>query len=141
MDLTTPALLFPAISLLLLAYTSRFLALASLTRSLHADWHATRERTAHKQLESLRARLKLIQAMQLLGVVSFALCTLSMFLLLLDQDAVGRLVFGVSLLTLLASLFVSLREVTLSNEAIDIQLCDMEQEAGRPPASHEDTSR
>jgi Protein of unknown function (DUF2721). len=37
-NLTTPALLFPAISLLLLAYTSRFLALAALMRELHVRY-------------------------------------------------------------------------------------------------------
>ncbi len=126
MDLTTPALLFPAISLLLLAYTSRFLALATLTRSLHAEWKAARENTTAQQLESLRDRLRLIQRMQLLGVVSFGLCALSMFLLLVEQDLAGRWVFGVSLLTLLASLLVSLREVALSNRALNIQLRDME---------------
>ena len=65
MDLTTPALLFPAISLLLLAYTGRFLAVASVTRSLHSDWREAKELTAEQQLESLRRRLQLIQAMQL----------------------------------------------------------------------------
>lgn len=126
MDLTTPALLFPAISLLLLAYTSRFLALASLTRSLHSDWRASKERTAAQQLESLRQRLRLIQAMQLLGVVSFGTCTLSMFLLLVEQHLIGRVVFGASLLALLASLVLSLKEVALSNKALNIQLRDME---------------
>lgn len=133
MDLTTPALLFPAISLLLLAYTSRFLAVASVTRSLHSDWREAKELTAEQQLESLRRRLQLIQAMQLLGVVSFGMCTLSMFLLLVEQQVVGRVVFGASLLTLLGSLVLSLKEVALSNEALKIQLRDME--AGAPHAA------
>jgi hypothetical protein len=131
MDLTTPALLFPAISLLLLAYTSRFLALAGLTRSLHADFVASKERTAVQQLSSLRERLRIIQGMQLLGVVSFGLCTLSMFLLLVEQELLGRWVFGSSLLTLLASLLLSLKEVASSNQALNIQLRDMEHEGAQ----------
>jgi hypothetical protein len=38
LSLTTPALLFSAISLLLLAYTNRFLAYASVVRNLHARY-------------------------------------------------------------------------------------------------------
>jgi hypothetical protein len=125
MDLTTPALLFPAISLLLLAYTSRFLALAGLTRTLHAEWLSSGSPVAELQIRSLRARLGMIRLMQLLGVVAFSLCALSMFLLLLERGLAGRVVFGASLLVLLASLFVSLREITLSNRALEIQLEDM----------------
>jgi hypothetical protein len=36
LPITTPALLFPAISLLMISYTARFLHLANLARSLHA---------------------------------------------------------------------------------------------------------
>jgi|SRR5690606_12840311 len=126
MELTTPALLFPAISLLLLAYSGRFLALANLTRGLHSEWRVSKECAAERQLGSLRRRLRLIQAMQLLAVLAFGLCTLSMFLLLLEQDTAGRVTFGVSLLVLLASLTLSLQEVALSNLALSIQLRDME---------------
>jgi hypothetical protein len=126
MDLTTPALLFPAISLLLLAYTSRFLALANLTRSLHDEWRSTKSTQAILQIRSLRARLGMIRSMQILGVVSFALCTFSMFLLLLGEQKLGTICFGVSLLALLTSLLYSLGEISASNRALNIQLCELE---------------
>lgn len=126
MDLTTPALLFPAISLLLLAYTSRYLALANLTRALYDEWRTTKSDGAVKQIQSLRQRLGMIRSMQILGVVSFALCTLSMFFLLLEREALGEIAFGVSLLTLLSSLLFSLQEISASNRALSIQLSELE---------------
>jgi hypothetical protein len=129
MNLTTPALLFPAISLLLLAYTNRFLALATLTRSLHKDWRESGSTVAQRQIVTLRRRLNLIRLMQLFGISSFALCTISMFFVFLNQVTSGEVIFGISLLTLLTSLFFSIREISLSNKALDIQLQDMEEGA------------
>lgn len=126
MDLTTPALLFPAISLLLLAYTSRFLALANLTRSLHDEWRTTKSGQAIRQIENLRTRLGMIRSMQILGVVSFALCTFSMLLLLLGEERLGEITFGTSLLSLLISLLYSLGEISASNRALNIQLSELE---------------
>ncbi len=126
MDLTTPALLFPAISLLLLAYTSRFLALANLTRSLHDEWRTTKSARAVMQINNLRSRLKMIRSMQILGVVSFTLCTFSMLLLLLGKELLGQISFGTSLIALLASLLYSLGEISASNRALNIQLSELE---------------
>jgi hypothetical protein len=126
MDLTTPALLFPAISLLLLAYTNRFLALATLTRSLHKDWRESGSTVASRQIKSLGKRLRLIRFMQMYGISSFGMCTLSMFAVFMKQILVGEIIFGLSLLTLMVSLFCSLREISLSNQALNIQLQDMD---------------
>ncbi|MCH2111182.1 MAG: DUF2721 domain-containing protein [Polyangiaceae bacterium] len=126
MELTTPALLFPAISLLLLAYTSRFLALAQLTRSLHSEWQGTHHPTTRLQIALLRRRLGLIRAMQICGVASFALCTASMLLILLQYARSGQLLLGLSLLALLISLVLSLREVSASTQALNLQLDTME---------------
>ena len=72
LELTTPALLFPAISLLLLAYTNRFLTLAALIRELHGRYPKGHEDTVLGQIINLRTRVRLIRAMQALGVVSFS---------------------------------------------------------------------
>ena len=58
LSLTTPALLFPAISLLLLAYTNRFLTLANLIRDLHARYTANPDQILLWQLRSLRYRVR-----------------------------------------------------------------------------------
>lgn len=92
--LTTPSLLFPAISLLMLAYTNRFLALASIICRLHAEWQADRAGSAAQQIENLQYRLRLVRWMQGLGVASRLLCTLCMFVLFPGWVRVGEMVFG-----------------------------------------------
>ncbi|MFK7953496.1 MAG: DUF2721 domain-containing protein [Ekhidna sp.] len=124
--LTTPALLFPAISLLLLAYTNRFLAIATLIRQLHKSYLNNPESVLEGQLKNLRKRLSLIRAMQLFGVLSLFLCVLAMSFIYLEVDSTGGVLFGISLLSLLVSLFISLREIQLSTKALDIELSDME---------------
>jgi Protein of unknown function (DUF2721) len=126
MSLTTPALLFPAISLLLLAYTNRFLTLATIIRQLHPGEGKTPGRLAQQQIAGLRYRVKLIKHMQILGVLSFLLCALSMFALFLEYGRAGQILFGLSLLSLAISLVISLIEAVLSTNALSIVLDDME---------------
>ncbi|CUR45188.1 DUF2721 domain-containing protein [Alloalcanivorax xenomutans] len=122
MSLTTPALLFPAISLLLLAYTNRFLVLAQLIRKLADEEKAHHEEVATRQIELLHRRVVLTQRMQVAGVLSFLLCTLSMFALYLHQDMPGVVLFGASLISLSLSLIFSLWEVLISTNALNVQL-------------------
>lgn len=124
--LTTPALLFPAISLLLLAYTNRFLTLAGLIRRLHAEYLSQPSGEVLGQINNLRARVTLIKNMQELGISSLFLCVLCMFLLFAGEYTAGKWVFGVSLLLLLASLALSIREIHISVNALNIQLSDLE---------------
>ncbi|WP_133492315.1 DUF2721 domain-containing protein [Alcanivorax sp. 24] len=122
MSLTTPALLFPAISLLLLAYTNRFLVLAQLIRKLADEEKTHHEEIATRQIELLHRRVVLTQRMQVAGVLSFLLCTLSMFALYLHQDMPGVVLFGASLISLSLSLIFSLWEVLISTNALNVQL-------------------
>lgn len=124
--LTTPALLFPAISLLLLAYTNRFLAIATLIRQLHKSYMNDPKSVLEGQLKNLRKRLFLIRAMQMFGVVSLLLCVLAMFFIYLNVETWGSATFGISLVLLLISLFISVREIQLSTKALDLELSDME---------------
>lgn len=126
MTVTTPALLFPAISLLLLAYTNRFLVLAQLIRQLnHREGDQVRE-LAKRQIVNLRQRIVLIRSMQRWGVISFLLCTLSMFCLFMQWELAGQLCFGASLASLALSLAVSLYEIQISCNAINIELESLE---------------
>lgn len=125
-SLTTPALLFPAISLLLLAYTNRFLAIANIIRHLHAKYLENPKSVLEGQLDNLRTRLFLIRTMQFFGVASLFLCVLAMFFIYLQGGRWGGIIFGVSLVFLLISLFISLREIQLSTKALEIELGDME---------------
>ena len=124
--LTTPALLFPAISLLLLAYTNRFLAIANIIRQLHKNYNKNPELVIEGQIANLRQRLFLIKVMQFFGVLSLFLCVLAMFILYLHSETSGSITFGISLVCLLISLFISLREIQLSTKALEIELSDMD---------------
>ena len=126
-NLTTPALLFPAISLLLLAYTNRFLALATLIRTLHAKYKEDPHDAILGQIKNLRKRVILIRNMQAFGVLSLLLCVVCMFLLFANEQIAGRYTFGLSLILLIISLGLSVFEIQISVKALKLQLSDMEE--------------
>lgn len=126
LNLTTPALLFSAISLLLLAYTNRFLAYANLVRTLHARFKEKRDSLLIGQIQNLRKRLVLTRTMQLLGIGSLLLCVLCMFLVYIDVQLAAEIIFGIALLMLIVSLAISVREIQISVKALDLHLSDME---------------
>jgi hypothetical protein len=124
--LTTPALLFPAVSLLLLAFTNRFLALASLIRNLHATYQNNPDQILLEQINNLRHRVVLIRNMQAVGIWSLFLCVLCMFVLFAGYYVIGQYIFGVSLVLLLWSLALSIRETQISVKALNLHLKDIE---------------
>lgn len=126
LTLTTPALLFPAISLLLLAYTNRFLTLANLIRDLHARYRQDPQPHVRGQLDNLIYRIGLIRNMQVCGVASFACCVLCMGALFAGQIILGQWIFGAGLVLLLISLGLSLRELWVSIDALKLQVHDLD---------------
>lgn len=125
LSLTTPGLLFPAISLLLLAYTNRFLVLAQLIRQLHGNNRDQVHDIVLRQIKNLRRRILLTKVMQALGVLSFILCAASMFWIFYGYPLLGEWFFGASLISLTGSLLVSLYEILISTQAIEMELEDM----------------
>jgi len=125
-SLGTPALLFPAISLLMLAYTNRFLALASLIRSLHQRYQASPDQVLLGQIQNLRRRLGLVRRMQTLGVLSLFVCVVCMFTVFAGEQMASAILFAVSLVLLLLSLGHSLAEIHISTEALKLELGRME---------------
>lgn len=126
LTLTIPALLFPAVSLTMLAYNARYLAIAALIRQLHKQFSETQDNPLKRQIESLRKRLNLIKLMQATAIGSFLLAAISMFLIYVELALVANLIFGISLILLMVSLIFSLIEVRLSTAALEIQLRNME---------------
>lgn len=125
LTLTTPALLFSAVSLILLAYTNRFLSYAQLVRTLKEQHLQHPSKVTRAQIDNLR-RLHLTRTMQILGVTSLFLCVVTMFLIYVGLVRTSAWVFGAALLLLIASLGVSIREIQISVRALDIHLRDME---------------
>lgn len=124
--LTTPTLLFSAVSLILLAYTNRFLSYAQLIRSLKDLYMQHRSGVTVAQIENLRRRLYLTRTMQILGISSLFLCVVTMFLIYVGLQTLSVYVFGAALLLLIGSLGVSIREIQISVRALEIHLHDME---------------
>ena len=133
LTLGTPALLFPAISLLLLAYTNRFVTLANLIRNLHDKYKLDPNAILKGQIANLRYRVELIKHMQASGISSLLFCVLCMFLLFAGWIEAAKWIFGFSLLLMISSLGLSLVEIWISVRAINLHLSDLrDREAQRP---------
>ena len=128
LELTTPALLFTAISLLISAYTSRFLTLAQLLRQLDSVYRKRPEERILEQMKNLSRRIQLIRWMQIMGVLSFILCVFSMLMLFLNRQVGGQISFAISLISLMISLIILIYEVQISVSALAYQIKDHEDE-------------
>lgn len=126
LSLSIPALLFPAISLTMLAYNARYLAIAALIRQLHQKFKETESKSVEMQVRKLRKRLTIIKNMQATAIISFLLAVITMALIYFELANMANLIFGISLFALMVSLILSLIEVQLSMKALSIQLKDME---------------
>lgn len=131
LTLTTPALLFSAISLLLLAYTNRFLAIASLVRSLHAKYKESPSKLIMGQIDNLKRRINLIRSMQIYGLASLLLCVACMFLVYIEWQMIAEIIFGIALVLLIISLTISIWEINISVKALNLHISDLE-EVSRP---------
>ena len=112
LSVNIPALLFPAISLIMLAYTNRFLALSNRVRALHDKYQQEENRMViFSQIKNLKYIIKLIQRMQTYGVASLLLSLLSMFFIFIQYQSIAKFIFAVSLITFSISIFISLVEI------------------------------
>lgn len=125
LDLTTPSLLFSAISLILLAYTNRFLSYASVVRALKEKHQQTHDPKDIAQIANLRKRLYLTSSMQILGILSLLLCVIAMFFIYVSWQIFAAWIFGIALLLLAASLCVCIWEINISVKALEIHLEDI----------------
>lgn len=136
LQLSTPALLFSAITLLMLAFTNRFLAIATLIRGLHKNYLKEPDsQLIVEQIHNLRKRLTLIKNMQLFGVFSFLLCVVCMYLLFRGYTIAANWVFVGSMGSLLVALGISLIEIQISTRALNLELSDMEEIFGKRASS------
>ena len=122
LEINTPAVLFPAISFVLLAFTTRYLSLADLIRRLLKEFDAAPHVHLQQQIVILKRRLRIIRQMQTVAVLSMLLCVVAMILLYLDDDKPGKIAFGAALGAMVWSLGLGLAEIQLSTHALDIQI-------------------
>lgn len=129
MDITinTPALLFPALSLMMLAYTNRFMALSAVVRKLHDEFQGNNtNKILHQQIKSLQHRIKLVRRMQFLGVMSFLFAIVSMYAIYIDEIDFANITFVIGIFLFALSLVISLIEIMRSTKALELELSDME---------------
>lgn len=126
LTLTTPALLFSAVSLILLAYTNRFLSYAQLVRILKDQYLKNHSEVTAAQINNLRRRLYLTRSMQILGISSLFFCVITMFLIFIGLYLLSIYIFGLALLLLIGSLGISIWEIQISVKALELHLKDME---------------
>ena len=131
LTLTTPALLFSAISLIMLAYTNRFLAYAAVIRNLHDKYLDSKDEGLLEQIKNLKLRLNLTRYMQVFGITSLLLCVLTMFLIYVKFSIMAVWVFGIALLLLILSLALLIREIQISIRALSLHLSDIEEHLKR----------
>jgi len=127
LTLTTPALLFSAISLIMLAYTNRFLAYAAVIRNLHDIYLEKQDNTLLRQIKNLKLRLNLTRYMQIFGISSLLLCVLTMFLIYIQQKYLAVWIFGLALLLLIISLGLLIMEIQISAKALKFHISDIEE--------------
>jgi len=125
LTLETPALLFSATSLILLAYTNRFLTIAQIVRGLKTSYENNQSATIFLQIKNLRKRLNLIKNMQLCGVLSLFFSVFTMLMLYINFDQIAVYMFGMSLLLLLISLGLSFWEISISIKALEVHLDEL----------------
>jgi len=126
LTLITPTFLFSAISLILLAFTNRFLSYAQLVRTLKDRYMEDHSAITHAQIMNLRKRLYLTKNMQVFGVASLLMCVVTMFLIYLGFQVISGYVFGVAILLLIISLSLSVWEIQISSKSLEIYLSNME---------------
>lgn len=126
LTLTTPSLLFSAVSLIMLAYTNRFLAYSQVIRNLKEDFMKSKNPVAKAQIDNLRERLYLTRSMQILGITSLLLCVACMLFIYIHWYLIAMWVFGIALLFLIISLALSIKEILISAKALELHLADIE---------------
>lgn len=126
LTLTTPAVLFSAISLIMLAYTNRFLAYTAVVRTLYDKYLLNKDATLIAQIQNIKKRLYLTRTMQILGISSLLLCVITMFLIYIQQQTIATWIFGIALLLLIASLSLLILEIQISVKAFEHHISDIE---------------
>lgn len=128
LSLATPSILFSAISLIMLAYTNRFLAYTQVIRNISAEYHKEPSARIRRQISNLRKRLHMTRWMQILGILSLFLCVVCTFLIYIELQAAAKWTFGVALVALIVSLGISIAEIQISTRSLEIHLDNIKQE-------------
>ena len=125
-----PALLFPAIPLMMISFGNRYTSLASLIRKIHdlivLNKHS--KKTAGHYLDQitiLTKRLKLVRAIQTLSGLSFLSNLFSIFASYLEEYQLALNSFGLGVLIFAIAILMFIYEIQLSTRALSKHLEDL----------------
>ncbi len=124
LDISTPALVFPALSVLMLAYTNRFIAISKRVRALHAEHQRKPSANLLEQIKLLRKRMLYIRNMQIGALTGFSSNILSIAFIFFGLDQVALIFFGLGLILVFVSLIICIVEIYLSVHAMRILLTE-----------------
>jgi Protein of unknown function (DUF2721) len=125
-NLTVPALLFPALAILMLGYVNRYVSLAGVIRSFKKDYDSKYIHTnLLEQLNILKKRIELLKYVLLSAMTALILACLSMFFIFINMQDAGKIVLGLSLLVMITSILISISETSLSNKSLIIEIDDI----------------
>ena len=122
-----PALLFPAIPLMMIVFGNRYSSLSKLIRDLH-DRFLKEDEVRDKfteQIELLTDRLFLVKSMQTLAGLAFIANLLTIFFRYIDVPSVAFSLFGVATILLSASILLFVIEIQKSSSALSKHISDL----------------
>lgn len=126
LTLNEPALIFPAIAILMLGYINRYIGTAGVIRTFKKDYDSGyKHNNLTKQLDILKKRIELSRLMLTSASSALLFACLSMYLIFQDMQDAGQIIFGLSLIAMIISLIFSLYETSLSNKSLLIEVSDV----------------
>ena len=122
-----PALLFPAIPLMMIVFGNRYSSLSKLIRDLH-DRVLKEDEVRDKfteLIELLTDRLFLVKSMQTLAGLAFIANLLTIFFRYIDVPSVAFSLFGVATILLSAAILLFVIEIQKSSSALSKHISDL----------------
>lgn len=114
--ISTPALLFPAITILILTYSNRFSTLSNKIREF------IRKGEDAAQIAVFRRRVGYVRRMLLWGILGLAASALSMLALVFKCTNTGVGLFVLADLSIVISLIYAILDVSISTNALELEV-------------------
>ena len=132
LDLTTAALMFPAIPFLMLTFGTRFTVVSELIRKIHDEYAAeinlddVRTKRMLGEISTLKKRLLMIQINQTLTSLSFFVNLLTIFALFMGHQNLSKLLFGIVLILLMLAIILFVVEIGIATKSLNLHLEDLD---------------
>jgi len=132
LDLTTAALVLPAIPFLMLTFGTRFTVVTELIRKIHDEYAAdidlddVRAKRMLGEISTLKKRLLMIQVNQTLASLSFFVNLSTVFALYMQYQYLSKLLFGIVLGLLMLAIILFIIEIGIATKSLNLHLSDLD---------------